>query len=166
MDFGGINFRYSNQYVVFSSIPKNKLVFTILGGSPNSGAVLESVDSSNNKEIVMKYKLEQGPNECFGYAIYPFWRKIVRVSPKKGSLIDVSEKFPNYYKSLAENYKKDLERVETVDSQAASNRCKETLRTLIGMAENISRGSSARTSAPLSTPQAPSPPPPPRDVLK
>ena len=138
------------SYVVFSSLPDNNFISKELhvpysypiGTSPPlyiaKSAKEEDMDSDGETEIVAleypQWSLDWDCPFSFG-GDTPYWHSIYHLSPQRGELVEVNDRFPKYYASLAEKYR-NIEK-EVSSRTKIPPRCENELQQLIKKAENL-----------------------------
>ncbi len=136
-------------YVVFPSLRSNEFIFKDLLGPSSypagtapplyvaSVAMAEDIDSDGDTEIVIREAASWSWDwNCpFSHAGTPYWPRIMHFSPHLGQMVDVSERFPRYYASLAEEFKKLNNEVSSETNMPP--RCESELQRLIKKAEGL-----------------------------
>ena len=140
-------------YVVFPSLRSNEFIFKDLLGPSGypagtrpplyvaSGAMAEDIDSDGDTEIVIREAANWSWDwNCpFSHADTPYWPRIMHFSPHLGQMVDVSERFPRYYASLAEQFKKLNNELSSATNMPP--RCESELQRLIKKAEGLGQRS-------------------------
>jgi hypothetical protein len=132
-------------YVVFPSLVSKKFVYkdllgpaSHLAGTPTplyiaNRATAEYLDTDAETEFVVIESATWASDCPFSRADTPYWVRIKHFSPHTGDLLDVSQRFPQYYAALVVRFKKLRDEAGTT----MPDRCRTELQKLIQRAETL-----------------------------
>ena len=122
---GGI----SCSYIMFPALQANGFRSIEVGGR------LEDLDADGEAEIVRLEAQDWAYGCPFSRAEMPYWHRILHLSPQMGELIDVSERFPQYYVTHARELQTLSEEVSS--RTGLSPACQQGLQGLMKRAEPL-----------------------------